>query len=296
MHIGNPGNAAQLLQALQAQGGQKLSHEDSNAFNKALQMQQQVTKPTTPPGQGNSATQLPGADGQLPGNGTGNGLHGDGSGKPGLGNGNGSGSGSGTNSSSGNSLGQNTLQGAAGAKGAASAPSMFNAQGNLAPGTNMQDFKLLNNQNVLMQQVMTMSRNISATQAAALQPSVMISVGMLSRLYQLLELNKRRQASLAANAGPTNNAAHIADDAAMQQQNQVLSLVFIERLFKLFDPEKHLALSRFFKKGPLGEHEHDDNTDDEYGNTYADTDNETDYIKRPRRDRPGMAFHHSMLT
>ncbi len=292
MHIGNPGNAAQLLQALQAQGAQKQSHEDSNAFNKALQVQQQVTQPSTP-SQGSGATQLPGGETQLPGNGTSNnGLAGDGSGKPGSGNGSATSSGSSTSTT----LGQNTMQGAAGTKGAASAPSMFNAQGNLAPGTNIQDFKLLNTQNVLMQQVMTMSRNISATQAAALQPSVMISIGMLSRLYQLLEQNKRRQAALAANPGPTNNAAHMADEAALQQQNQVLSLVFIERLFKLFDPEKHLALSRFFKKGPLGENEHEENTDDEYGTTYSDTDNETDYIKRPRRDRPDMAFHYSMLT
>ena len=281
MHIGNPGNSAQLLQSLQSQSAQTITHENSNAFNKALQMQQAVTKPTPAP---NGSTQLPGADGQVPGNG--NGTQGDSLSKPS----------SGSSTTSGQTTGQNTLQGAASAKGPGSAPSMFNAQGNLAPGTNLQDFKLLNQQNVLMQQVMNMSKTISTTQAAALQPSVMISIGMLSRLYQLLEMNKRKQASLAANAGPSNAAAHVADEAAMMQQNQVLSLVFIERLFKMFDPEKHLALSRFFKKGPLGENEHDENTDDEYGNTYSDTDAETDYIKRPRRDRLGMAFHHSMLT
>ena len=271
MHIGNPGNSAQLLQSLQGQSAQTITHENSNAFNKALQMQQAVTKPTPAP---NGSTQLPGADGQVPGNGT----QGDSLSKPS----------SGSSTTPGQTTGQNTLQGAASAKGPGSAPSMFNAQGNLAPGTNLQDFKLLNQQNVLMQQVMNMSKTISTTQAAALQPSVMISIGMLSRLYQLLEINKRKQASLAANAGPSNAAAHVADEAAIMQQNQVLSLVFIERLFKMFDPEKHLALSRFFKKGPLGENEH--------GNTYSDTDAETDYIKRPRRDRPGMAFHHSMLT
>ena len=67
MHIGNPGNSAQLLQSLQSQSAQTITHENSNAFNKALQMQQAVTKPTPAP---NGSTQLPGADGQVPGNGT----------------------------------------------------------------------------------------------------------------------------------------------------------------------------------------------------------------------------------
>ena len=70
----------------------------------------------------------------------------------------------------------------------------------------------------------------------------------------------------------------------------VLCLIFFERTLKLVDSCKHLALNRFLKKGPLGEHLHEENTDDEYGTTYADVDAETDYIKRPRHDKPGMDF------
>lgn len=286
MHIGKPSNAAQLLQLAQATNiAQK--HESSDAFNKALMAQQNTTNSTTNITQGStSANPLhPNAN-----NGTGSTLPGTDSSV------NSSGgttsSGSSTSTSSTGSSGASTT-----AAGKALAGTMFNAAGNLTSGSTIPDLKVLNQQNVLLQQVLTMSRNISATQAAALQPSVMLSIGMLSRLYALLEQTKKRTYTSANNNASILNAQVAnSDDLAAAQQSQILSFVFIERLLKLFDPEKHLQLARYFKKGPLGENEHDTDTDDEYGDSFADIDAETDYIKRPRKDRPGMAFHQSMIT
>ncbi len=161
------------------------------------------------------------------------------------------------------------------------ATASFNATGNLSSTSNLQDFKLLNQQNVLMQQVLNMSKTISTTQASALQPSVMISLGMLQKLYEMIELRTRNRNNSLLMNNTNASAANNADDLAAAQQAQVLSFVMIERFLKLFENgEKYNILSRFFKKGPLGENEHETDTDDEYGNSYADVDAETDYIKR----------------
>lgn len=170
--------------------------------------------------------------------------------------------------------------------------SMFNAQGNLSSGGNLQDFALLNSKQVLMQQALTIARTINTTQAAVLQPSIMIQLGMLQKLYELSLLNNKRKTTAFTSAANTSaQAAQSTDEMA-----PVLSFVFLERAFKLLEQCKSLHLSRFFKKGPLGEHLHEENTDDEYGSVYADVDAETDYIKRPRREKKEMTFHYSMLT
>lgn len=204
------------------------------------------------------------------------------------------------NSTSSSGVSANTIPTQSATNGASAPNSLnsatFNATGNLSTPSNLNDFALLKGQNILMEQVRALSQSINTTQAAALQPSVMLSLGMLQKLYDLMEQRYRaRNNSLLLSSSPTA-AAQNSDELSATQQAQVLSFVFMERFFKLFENgEKHHILSRFFKKGPLGENEHDTNTDDEYGNSYADVDAETDYIKRPRRDKPGMAFHHSLL-
>lgn len=273
------------------------SGKDGSAFNRAMQ-QVQGNQPVTIPAGPNA--QAPGTPGNPGSSGTGQpgtGVNPDGSSGQG-----GSNSGlPGQNQGQGqNQSGSSISSGSTTAAGKVIAGATFNATGNLISGSSLNDFRLLGGQqSVIMQQVMAMSRTISATQAAALQPSVMISVGMLQKLYDLIEITRRsRTASMNMGGTATNTAAAAAasDDIAAAQQAQVLSFLFIERYLKIFENgEKYNIFSRFFKKGPLGENEHEIDTDDEYGNSFADVDAEVDYIKRPRRDRPGMSFHHSLL-
>lgn len=177
---------------------------------------------------------------------------------------------------------------------ATSATRMFNAQGNLSNSLNLKDFALLSSETNLVNQALNMARNISATQMAALQPSIMIQVGILQRLLSLLE-NNLKQKTLTGDSAKTasTNAGAAADDV----NNAALAYVILDRFFKLVDPSnKNLTLARFFKKGPLGEQLHDEDTDDEFGTTYADVDAETDYIKRPRKEKSYMDFHYSMIS
>lgn len=269
----NSSHALELLKQLDQglnNGAHKSNHQ---AFDKALQMQSY--NPNTLPGANTRPTLVPEQGSALKPQSTGQ-----------------------ANTIPGQSTpptsGTSTTQGATTSN--MSMGASFNATGNLSTQNNLNDFQLLKEQNVLMQQVRALSQSISVSQAAALQPSVMLSLGMLQKFYEMIELRyKAKSQSMMLGANP-NFAAQNADDLAAAQQAQVMSFVFMERFFKLFENgEKYNILSRFFKKGPLGENEHETNTDDEYGNSYADVDAETDYIKRPRRDKPGMAFHHSLL-
>lgn len=204
------------------------------------------------------------------------------------------GSSSGTNGSASPSSG-NAGTAASLSSTATSATSMFNAQGNLSNSLNLKDFALLSAQSNLVNQALSLARNINVTQMAAMQPAVMVQIGILQRLLSLLENNMRQRSSEIAGhtASSTNASAAAADDV----NNQALAYVILDRFFKLVDPQnKHLALSRFFKKGPLGENIHDEDTDDEFGTTYADIDGEIDYIKRPRKEKTYMDFHYSMIT
>ena len=281
--VSNSSHALELLKQLDQSLSQSAHKGDQQAFNRALAMEQGMNahKPTTIPSYGQTVPQ------DKPGSNQGTNLgpsHSQ----------NSSNLSSGSSSISGSNLSQSNS--ATGAAKANVATASFNATGNLSSTSNLQDFKLLNQQNVLMQQVLNMSKTISTTQASALQPSVMISLGMLQKLYEMIELRTRNRNNSLLMNNTNASAANSADDLAAAQQAQVLSFVMIERFLKLFENgEKYNILSRFFKKGPLGENEHETDTDDEYGNSYADVDAETDYIKRPRRDKPGMSFHHSML-
>ena len=174
----------------------------------------------------------------------------------------------------------------------ATTASLFNSRGNLETGGNIKDFKILGITGVGAAQI-----------AATVQPAIMAQLGLVQKLYEMLTRTNVRLATiedlLAVKSQSAMNSTQMTlhDEMLLaQQQSQVLSLVYLERLFQLFEYSKNLALSRFFKKGPLGDSEHDENTDDEYGSTYTDLDAETDYIKRPRKENPEMAFHEAMLT
>lgn len=285
--VSNSSHTLELLKQLDKSLMTSSNKGDQQAFNRALAMEQGMSSnnQATTPSQGTNGTLV------KPEGGNNN---------QGLNSNLGSNQSNGSNSNSPTTSTPSSNQIAGANQGQAQgvlAKASFNATGNLSTTSNLQDFKLLNQQNVLMQQVLNMSKTISATQASALQPSIMISLGMLQKLYELIELRNRnsRNNSLSL-AGSPQQAIQNADDLAASQQAQILSFVMLERFFKLFENgEKYNILSRFFKKGPLGENEHETDTDDEYGNSYADVDAETDYIKRPRRDKPGMSFHHSML-
>lgn len=191
----------------------------------------------------------------------------------------------------------------------ATTASLFNSRGNLETGGNIKDFKILGSQQMLMAQAIQANKIIGITGvgaaqiAATVQPAIMAQLGLVQKLYEMLTRTNVRLATiedlLAVKSQSAMNSTQMTlhDEMLLaQQQSQVLSLVYLERLFQLFEYSKNLALSRFFKKGPLGDSEHDENTDDEYGSTYTDLDAETDYIKRPRKENPEMAFHEAMLT
>ncbi len=178
-------------------------------------------------------------------------------------------------------------------------PSGFNSLGNLSTGTNLKDFALLtpkqNLQQATLNQALALAQTATQTAAAAVQPALIIQLGMLQRLYSWSRQNDQRKESEERD---TNPSRLVSSDEGGEEVgiSQLVCLIFFERAQKLVESCKHLALNRYLKKGPLGEHLHQENTDDEYGTVYADVDAETDYIKRPRHEKPEMNFHYAMLS
>ena len=171
----------------------------------------------------------------------------------------------------------------------------FNSLGNLSTNTNFQDFALLNTKQAALNQALAVAQATGQTAAAAVQPALIIQLGMLQQLYSWSRQLEQRKLYEQHNTNPSAMASSD-EEGAEVGISQLVCLIFFERTLKLVDSCKHLALNRFLKKGPLGEHLHEENTDDEYGTTYADVDAETDYIKRPRHDKPGMGFHYALLS
>ena len=171
----------------------------------------------------------------------------------------------------------------------------FNRLGNLSTQTNFQDFALLNTKQAALNQALAVAQATGQTAAAAVQPALIIQLGMLQQLYSWSRQIEQRKLNEQQNTTPSALASSD-EEGAEVGISQLVCLIFFERTLKLVDSCKHLALNRYLKKGPLGEHLHEENTDDEYGTTYADVDAETDYIKRPRHDKPGMDFHYALLS
>lgn len=170
----------------------------------------------------------------------------------------------------------------------------FNSLGNLSTSTNFKDYALLNSQQAGMVQAVALAQATGASAAAALQPALILQLGMLQKLYSWSrQLDQRKNVSSASPDTATVTNDDEGDDISA---SLVISMLFLERAHKLIDSCKHIALSRYFKKGPLGEHLHCDDTDDEYGTAFADVDAETDYIKRPRHEKTEMNFHYAMLS
>ena len=178
----------------------------------------------------------------------------------------------------------------------ASAPnSGFNSLGNLSTSTNFQDFALLTPKQAALNQALALAQATGQTAAAAVQPALIIQLGMLQQLYSWSRQLEQRKLSEQQNTNPSALASSD-EEGAEVGISQLVCLIFFERTLKLVDSCKHLALNRYLKKGPLGEHLHEENTDDEYGTSYVDSDAETDYIKRPRREDPDMNFHYALLS
>lgn len=170
----------------------------------------------------------------------------------------------------------------------------FNSLGNLSTSTNFKDYALLNSQQAGMVQAVALAQATGASAAAALQPALILQLGMLQKLYSWSrQLDQRKNVSSDSPDTVTVVSADEGDDISA---SLVISMLFLERAHKLIDSCKQVALSRYFKKGPLGEHLHQDDTDDEYGTAFADVDAETDYIKRPRHEKAEMNFHYAMLS
>ena len=170
----------------------------------------------------------------------------------------------------------------------------FNSLGNLSTSTNFKDYALLNSQQAGMVQAVALAQATGASAAAALQPALILQLGMLQKLYSWSrQLDQRKNVSSDSPDTVTVISADEGDDISA---SLVISMLFLERAHKLIDSCKQVALSRYFKKGPLGEHLHQDDTDDEYGTAFADVDAETDYIKRPRHEKAEMNFHYAMLS
>ncbi len=170
----------------------------------------------------------------------------------------------------------------------------FNSLGNLSTSTNFKDYALLNSQQAGMVQAVALAQATGASAAAALQPALILQLGMLQKLYSWSrQLDQRKNVSSDSPDTVTVVSADEGDDISA---SLVISMLFLERAHKLIDSCKQVALSRYFKKGPLGEHLHSDDTDDEYGTAFADVDAETDYIKRPRHEKAEMNFHYAMLS
>lgn len=171
----------------------------------------------------------------------------------------------------------------------------FNSLGNLSTSTNFKDYALLNSQQAGMVQAVALAQATGASAAAALQPALILQLGMLQKLYSWSrQLDQRKNVS---SDSPDTVTVVSADEGGDDiSASLVISMLFLERAHKLIDSCKQIALSRYFKKGPLGEHLHCDDTDDEYGTVFADVDAETDYIKRPRHEKAEMNFHYAMLS
>ena len=170
----------------------------------------------------------------------------------------------------------------------------FNSLGNLSTSTNFKDYALLNSQQAGMVQAVALAQATGASAAAALQPALILQLGMLQKLYSWSrQLDQRKNVS---SDSPDTVIVVSADEGDDISASLVISMLFLERAHKLIDSCKQVALSRYFKKGPLGEHLHQDDTDDEYGTAFADVDAETDYIKRPRHEKAEMNFHYAMLS
>ena len=170
----------------------------------------------------------------------------------------------------------------------------FNSLGNLSTSTNFKDYALLNSQQAGMVQAVALAQATGASAAAALQPALILQLGMLQKLYSWSrQLDQRKNVSSDSPDTVTVVSADEGDDISA---SLVISMLFLERAHKLIDSCKQVALSRYFKKGPLGEHLHQDDTDDEYGTAFADVDAETDYIKRLRHEKAEMNFHYAMLS
>lgn len=171
----------------------------------------------------------------------------------------------------------------------------FNSLGNLSTSTNFKDYALLNSQQAGMVQAVALAQATGASAAAALQPALILQLGILQKLYSWSrQLDQRKNVS---SDSPDTVTVVSADEGGDDiSASLVISMLFLERAHKLIDSCKQVALSRYFKKGPLGEHLHQDDTDDEYGTAFADVDAETDYIKRPRHEKAEMNFHYAMLS
>lgn len=178
----------------------------------------------------------------------------------------------------------------AGASGAATA-SMFNTMGNLSSTTNLKDFGLLASQQTMLNQINLLNQSIHHTQLAALQPATFAQLSIVLKMFdqalQRYKQSQRLQHALGASSAEAQQAS---------EESKLLLIAFLERCNKILEQPKNIALSRFFKKGPLGENLHEEDTDDEYGSVYNDVDAEIDYIKRFRRLRQDMLFHYSMIT
>lgn len=168
---------------------------------------------------------------------------------------------------------------------------MFNTLGNLNTTANLKDFSLLNSNANLLNQVNMLNHSIQTSQLVAMQPATFMQIGMVLKLFEHAELKYKQSQQLHSSLGPASAEAQKA-----AEESQIMLLAFFERCNRLFEQQKTIALSRFFKKGPLGENLHDENTDDEYGTVYNDVDAETDYIKRYRKLRSDMLFHYSLIS
>lgn len=170
-------------------------------------------------------------------------------------------------------------------------PQMFNTLGNLNSTTNLKDFGLLAGQQTLLNQVSMLNQSIQSTQLAAMQPATFIQLSFVLKLFEQTELKYKQSQQVQNTLGLASPEAQQANE-----ESQIWLMAFFERCNRLFEQQKNIALSRFLKKGPLGENMHETNTDDEYGTVFNDVDAETDYIKRYRRFKTDMLFHYSMLS
>lgn len=173
---------------------------------------------------------------------------------------------------------------------AAASGSMFNTLGNLNSTTNLKDFGLLASQQNMLQQVNLLNQSIHTTQLAALQPATFMQISMVLKLFEQAELKYKQSQHLQSVLGTSSSEAQ-----KSAEESQVLLIAFLERCSRIIEQPKTVAWSRMFKKGPLGENAHEENTDDEYGTVYNDVDAETDYIKRYRKIKNEMLFHYYML-
>lgn len=183
------------------------------------------------------------------------------------------------------------LPGTQAAQASQSTQPLFNSLGNLNTASNLKDFGLLASEQTMLNQVNVLNQAIQNTQMAAMHPATFIQVSVVLKLFEQAELKYRQAQHLQSTLGSAHPEAQKA-----AAESQILLVAFFERCNKLFEEQKSIALSRFFKKGPLGKHMHEEDTDDEYGTVYNDVDAETDYIKRPRKFDPDMLFHYSLIS